>query len=652
MEKEPPAEAPARQAVAQNLHGLANFLRQHPPFDQMEPGHVLELLEHCRLEFFAAGSVVLAPEHGLVRHWYLLRQGHVTGLRPGGEGEPDQHVELWPGEGFPYGALLGERPTRSRFVAAEDSFCLLLPAAAFGRLLQRSEVLRDFALRGVSGLLGRLGRQIQASAVQTMGSDDPLDAPLASLMAREPLCCLPDDSLRQAVAGMNERRVGSTAVVDEAGRLLGIFTLRDLRRAVTDPAIDLDGPIRQAMTPDPFHLQPEHTLFDAAMLMTQHHFGHVCIVADGRLVGVVSERDLFALQKVDMVHLARAMRQSDSFEHLQALRAGMPRLVAHMLAHGASAEQVLHLVTQLNDHTTTRVIELVARAQGMSGAALAGIGWIAFGSEARGEQTLLTDQDNGLVFLAEDKAQASERQAQLLPLAQAINAALDQCGLGLCPGNIMAGNPALCLAGFQWRAFFNRIVQGREPQGLLHATIFFDMRQVWGDDGGFAELQRHAVEAVRAEPAFQRLMAGVALENAPPLGGLKDWLGQALGQTLGRGGQGAAIDLKKQAITLFVDAARVLALAHGIAAASTVQRLRLLGERGHLEPARAEAYVEAFNYLQQLRLRHHQRQLQQGLALDNRLLLAELNALDQRVLRAALAQARHLQDSLRLRYQL
>ncbi|MFC3337962.1 DUF294 nucleotidyltransferase-like domain-containing protein [Paracandidimonas soli] len=637
------AQASAKLAVAQNLQGISTFLQAYPPFDQMEPAHVMFLVEHCMLRFYPSGSPILCPADGRVSHWHLVRQGRVAGLRKGTEDEPDTHLELLPGDGFPFAAMVGERPTRTVYTAAQDTFCLVLPADDFIRLLQMSDAFRDFALRGVSGLLGELGRQIRMTAAHTLGADHSLDMALRELVAREPIVCGPDASLRAAVALMNEHRTGSIAVVDADRRPLGIFTLRDLRRVVVNPEANLDAPIAQVMTPNPYHLKSADTAFDAAMQMTRHHIAHVCIVDDGRLTGVISDRDLFALQRVDLVHLARAIRQADSLEYLQSLREGIPKLVASMLAHGASAEQVLRLVTQLNDQTTARVIELVMHTHGDPGIPF---GWIAFGSEARGEQTLLTDQDNGLIFEADDDAQAQERQALLLPLAKAINHALDQCGLRLCPGDIMAGNPRLCLAGFQWRAFFSRMFQSPTPHSLLNAAIFFDMRHAWGADCGFTQMQAHAVELAANASLFQHMMAKTALENQPPVGGIRNMLGQALGF-----GQNT-IDLKKQALTLFVDAARLLSLAHGLTVPSTVQRLLQLGERGHLEPARAQTYVEAFNYLQQLRLRHHQRQRQDSKPLDNLIRPSDLNALEQRILRSALQQARHLQDSLRLRYQL
>ncbi|RMX10896.1 CBS domain-containing protein [Allofranklinella schreckenbergeri] len=643
----PSLQKAGQQAVAQNIQALAGFLKHYPPFDAMEQAHVLFLLERSRLVFFAAGQPIITPADGKVRFWYVVRQGHVQGLRGDGREEPDVPLNLLPGDGFPFAAIIGERASRRTYTAVEDTFCLQLPVPDFARLAETSEAFGQYAMRGVSSLLGRIGNRLQASAAQTLSESESLATPLAEMLTREPITCTPETSVREAVRRMHDKRAGSIAVVDAQQRLAGIFTLRDLRGLVIDPQANLDGPIEQVMTRKPYHLPPTATAFDATELMAQHHFAHVCIVEDGRLRGVISERDLFALQRVDLVHQARAIRSAQSVEAMTAIRGEIPKLVAKMLAHGASAEQLLRIVTQLNDHTVARVIELVLAERGDPGIAF---GWIAFGSEARGEQTLLSDQDNGIIFRASDVEEARACQARLLPLAHAINTALDACGMSWCTGNVMASNPDLCLADFQWKAFYNRMVLSGSPQDLLHSTIYFDQRLVWGDDAGLADVQAHALQTAGQDEAFLRLMAAQALDRSPPaasqLGGLRHRLKHALG-----GGE-QTIDLKTQALALFVDAVRILALGHGIRAASTVERLRSLGQQGHLPEVRAQTYEEAFNYLQQLRLHHHQQQLQAGQALDNRIDASALNPLEQRVLRGALAEAERLQSTLRLKYRL
>jgi signal-transduction protein with cAMP-binding, CBS, and nucleotidyltransferase domain len=98
----------------------------------------------------------------------------------------------------------------------------------------------------------------------------------------------------------------------------------------------------------------------------------------------------------------------------------------------------------------------------------------ALGSEGRQEQTLASDQDNGLIFAGSGDAVAVREQ--LLPMALRINEALDACGFPLCTGQVMASNPQWCLDLHEWRQrFAGWIIEG-DPQALLNASIFFDLR--------------------------------------------------------------------------------------------------------------------------------------------------------------------------------
>ncbi|MCQ9616971.1 DUF294 nucleotidyltransferase-like domain-containing protein [Paenalcaligenes niemegkensis] len=384
-------------AVTTNTQTIVRFLQDHVPFGQMEQTHQLYLADHCELRSFKAGDILFSPESGQVKRWYLLFDGEVKGIRQSASADhPDERFSLTPGDAFPVAALLGERPTRTQYTAATACQCLVLQIEPFERLLHASEPFRLFAFQGISPLLASLQQQAQAQAARIPGDDQSLDTPLQQLLTRTPVSCTPDTTLEAAVKLMHGHQVSSVAITDESGKLEGIFTLRDLRRVFADASVKRSDRISGLMTKTLHVLEARHSAYDAAMLMTRHHIGHVCIVENGHLAGVLSERDLFALQRVDLVRLSRAIRYADSVNSLQQLRSEMPRLVNSMLAHGAQAMQITALITQLNDHTTTRIIELMLASHGNPDIEFC---WLAFGSEGRHEQTLLSDQDNGILFL-------------------------------------------------------------------------------------------------------------------------------------------------------------------------------------------------------------------------------------------------------------
>lgn len=632
-----------KTAVLQNIHGTSEFLRKYPPFNQMDSAQLAYLVEHCQLRFYAAGESIIKPDDGPVQHFYIVKQGQVVGERPHSARRGSETTfEIASGECFPLAALLGERATRTEHLAGEDTFCLLLGKDAFVRLFAQSAPFRDFALRGVSSLLDQVNQQVQLRAAENLGAQYSLDTPLRELAPQQPVACAAETPLREAVRRMHEQHVGSIVIVDQGDRPHGIFTLRDLRRVVADGE-SLEQPIHALMTQRPFHLSPGASAFDAALAMTERHIAHVCLVEDERLVGVVSERDLFSLQRVDLVHLARTIRHAGRIETLVALRGDIRQLVERMLAHGASSTQITQLVTLLNDHTVCRVIELVLEEMGDPGVPFS---WLCFGSEGRREQTLHTDQDNGILFEAADAADAERIRQLLLPRARRINQLLADCGFALCRGNIMAGNPALCLSRQEWARRFSAFIREATPESLLGSSIYFDLRVIWGAEAGCEQLRQQLLAEVADNSLFQRLLAANALRHRPPLGRFRDFV------VARKGAEKDTLDLKEEGLTPFVDGARLLALAHGIGESSTLRRFAELVRLRVIDAQDGAAYEEAYHLIQQMRLQLHQQQAAQGLAFSNRLDPDSLNHLDRRILRESFRQAQRLQASLALRYQL
>src|SRR5690606_23701940 len=137
-----------------------------------------------------------------------------------------------------------------------------------------------------------------------------------------------------------------------------------------------------------------------------------------------------------------------------------------------------------------------------------------------------------------------------------------------------------------------------------------------------------------------------ALRFRPPL----NWLGALSPRD---DGSGPAIDLKMEGTAIFVDGARILALASGVTATSTVERLEQAAVAHPLPGREIHSWVDAFEYLQLLRLRTQHRRAQGKLAPGasaNHLPLDGLSELDLRILKESLRQARKLQARLEVDY--
>jgi CBS domain-containing protein len=474
---------------------------------------------------------------------------------------------------------------------------------------------------------------LESATQQTMTS------PLAAVMRREPIACPPETPIRAVIALMQAHRIGSMVITDAGGAPLGIFTLRDLVDRVALTGDVLDKPISAVMTAGVFTLPPGATVYEAALAMLRHGIRHVLVTEAGKLVGVVSEKDLFSLQRVSMPQLAGAIRDARDTEHLVQFSHEIREHARKMLGQGVAAEPLTQFIASLNDLLTERVIDLEFAA---IPADAGNYCWIALGSEGRYEQTFFTDQDNGIIFSGTEAPDTARNR--FLPYAERVNQTLDRCGFPLCKGNIMAGNPRWCLSLEEWRDRFAAWIDTGEPQALLHGAIFFDFRMLHGTASLADALRQWLMTHAAHTPRFLHQMAGNALHNRPPLGIFRDFITSDGEDHLD------TIDLKLNGAMLFADAARIYSLAAGIAHTNTCDRLRRFGTLRKLPPAEVGAWVDAFLFIQLLRLRQQNLEQRQGIPLSNRVNPQQLNLLERSTLKEALKQARSLQSRLALDY--
>lgn len=608
----------------------------------MERKHLLWMLERMQLAYYAKDEVLASPQQGLVSHFFVIKQGLVRGSA---KKQLDAVVELHEGECFPVGALLAGRAVTSEYRAEEDVFCFELSSQHFHELVELSVVFKDFCTRRISALFEQSTQAMQAQLSQVSTEQQSLSSALSSVIRCAPVTCSPDTSIRAALQTMRDAHLGSMIVTDTAQKPLGIFTLRDLLTRVVLAELAIDQPISSVMSSQPVTLPPNAFAYEAAMVMAKEGFRHVLVTEpDGKLRGIVSERDLFSLQRVGLRQLGTSIRQAENIATLVSLSTDIRKLTHNMMAQGVAAEQITQLISTLNDLLTTRIIELecVASKLQQPNSCQTEICWLALGSEGRLEQTFYTDQDNGIIFSVPAGETADSMRLRLLPVALRINEALASCGFPLCSGGIMASNPQWCLSREEWQQTFAQWIDHGSPEDLLNASVFFDFRSLYGNASFADSLRAWLNKKISGTPRFLHQMAANALRNRPPLGMVRDFV---VGQT-------QTLDIKLNGVTPFVDAARIFSLASGSTATNTVQRLRDVANLLHIHNDEIEAWIEAFHFLQTVRLLHQYQCVTQGVAMNNQINPKLLNDLDRRILKEAFRQSRKMQSRLSMEYDL
>ena len=471
----------------------------------------------------------------------------------------------------------------------------------------------------------------------------PDQAPLRTLAHRQPLVVPPATTLRETLYRISQGQEDAAVIADQASGLpLGLITLREMLHVISFEGGSLDDPVASHMIGAPLTIAADAPSHRAKVLMAKKGARHLLLTeSDGRLFGLVSQADLLGLRAWGADALIESIATARDLEAMVLAADRVRRRGAELFHSGMGVEALCQWMSGLNDLIAMRVIEIMEDEFDLPAVPWC---WLVFGSEGRLEQTFATDQDNGLIFVPPQPNAAEELRAAFLPFAQAVNQALHHCGFERCRGNIMAGNPSWCLSDAEWQARFADWLDVPEPQALMHGTIFFDFRPLYGSFDPVDRLRTWLIGTTPHQGRFLRSLAEHAVGVSLPLG----WAGQF---TYDRNRDFPhTIDLKLQGARLFMDPARIWALQLGIWATNTAERLRAAAMAMGRAGEDTAADVEAFHLIQRFRI------LQQLQTNDpdavNRVDPDDLNKLHRLMLKEAFKQAKRLQLRLRQQFQL
>ncbi|MBX3586100.1 MAG: CBS domain-containing protein [Ramlibacter sp.] len=432
----------------------------------------------------------------------------------------------------------------------------------------------------------------------------------------------------------------SSVLLLAEGRLVGLITDRDLRNRVVAQGLDSARPVADIATPAPRVAQADSPAFEALLLMARHNIHHVPLMDQGQVIGMITATDLTQQYNTSAVHLAREIDRQDSVQDLARITARVPHLQRDLAAADASAYSTGHIVTSITDALTLRLIEL---AEAELGPAPVGYAWVAAGSQARNEQAARSDQDNCLIL--DNAYDEAWHGAWFRAFSRWVCDGLDACGYIHCPGEMMAMTDTWRQPQRRWAQYFRQWIDEPDPKALMLTCVFFDLRLIHGRADLLDGLRDGVLARTRGNSLFLAHMVGNALKHRPPLGLFG-------GISLTRQGHGpGTIDLKHNGIVPIVDLARVYALAGALPAVNTHDRLERAAHAGEISEAGARDLREALEFLCKMRITHQARQTGQGQKPDNFLALEELSNFERSHLKNAFAVVQTLQEVLAQRYQ-
>jgi CBS domain-containing protein len=468
----------------------------------------------------------------------------------------------------------------------------------------------------------------------------PLARPVGRLLSRPLVACSTDLTVRDAARRMADEDTASIVSLDAAGRPRGIVTDSDLRRRVLSADLDPAVPLARIMSAPVLTIQHDAPAALAVQTMLEQGVHHLVVVdVAGVALGVLADSDLMAAEVDQPLFLARRIERARGMPDLAAARTAFPGAVRLLLDGGVAADVITRILAEAHDRLTRRLLELALAELGPPPCAFC---WVVMGSEGRRDQTLHTDQDNGLIYV---NGVPPETDAYFSRLADWMVRGLEACGAPPCRGGVMATNRAWRGSLDTWRTRFRSWLALTDPDALLRALIGFDFRPAGGSTSLAEELRSWLTAHASSAHPFLARLAQLVSEHRPVIGLLGRF------QVARRGPDKGTLDLKLQGTRPIVDGARLLALENRIPAVDTLERLDGARAASALGGEDTQDVQNAFIALQKLRLRAQLAALQAGREPDNRLAPGKLPRAERTGLREHLRSATRLRDTVVLRFE-
>ncbi|MCC5954822.1 MAG: cyclic nucleotide-binding/CBS domain-containing protein [Natronohydrobacter sp.] len=593
---------------------VLEFLQNVHPYDSLPQDELVRVASCFSRSEVPAGTVIYSvgdPITGV----YLVKSGTIE--------VTDTHGALVsmlsPRNSFGERGLMRDGLAVTTATTTSDAVILCLPADELRHLIANFPSFERFFSRGKSGAAAR--------------QNDLATLKVADLMARKPMSVTTSTTAQEAAQLMRQHRFSCVPVV-EGETLVGIVTTRDLSGRVLAEGRPPETPVAEIMTPDPLALSPQSLGSDILHMMLENRIGHLPVVRDGKLLGMITQTDLTRFQAISSGQLVRDAAIADTFEALAQVTSRIPQLLVQLVGAHNAHEVVTRLITDIADTVTRRLLKLAEEKLGPPPAPYL---WAACGSQGRQEQTGVSDQDNCIII--DDKVTPDD-MAYFTDLARFVSDGLNAAGYFYCPGDMMATNPRWCQPVNVWRRYFRGWINSPSPEAQMLASVMFDLRPIGGQVSLFRDLQEETLAAASKNSIFVAHMVSNSVKHAPPLGLLRSFA------TIRSGEHKNHVDMKLGGVVPVTDLARVYALRGRISAANTRARLLAAEEQGIISVSGARDLVEAYDLIANLRLENQANLVRMGRKPDNFLAPSDLSDFERSHLRDAFVVVRTMQSAV------
>lgn len=456
-----------------------------------------------------------------------------------------------------------------------------------------------------------------------------LSRPLKSI-ASQILLCPSTSSIRDAAILLNRKQM-DILHIHQQGKIIGVINNHDLVNRALSAGLDPGEAVITIMSAPVQSLPGEATLLEGLLKMSKQGISHISITDHHqKITATVGQREISEMQYDTLEFLLGDVERCFNISKIKAVYQRLPVLVKALVDSGNKTENITRIITSLADAIHQRVISMAIDDLGPPPCKFA---FLLMGSLGRGEQTLLTDQDNAIIFEDLPEEKEGKARAYFLTLGKRVNEDLDAVGYRFCQGKIMAGNPKWNQSLKTWKGYFSQWIRNSTPTDILDAAIFFDFRCAYGDCDLVEALRSHVNQAAENRPVFYYHMAHSVIKMKPQ------------SSAAGHG----KLDLKLLTLPLstFI---RLYAIREKISENNSLKRARILLERERIDQATYDELTHTLNYITFLRLKGQAYSIARNEAAQNAVDPERLDRLEAVVMKKLLADIAGIQTRLSIEF--
>ena len=559
------------------------FLSKIHPFEVLTLEEMEICIKNMDIAYYPKDSILISAEK-IPSHFFIIIKGSVYEYSIDNEVVIDYQEE----DSFDSNSLIYAKATNT-FKVYEDLICYELEKTVFLKLIEQNQQFRDYFLKDLVNKIQTLKDKKYTSELSSY-----MISKVEDTLIHEPCIIDEDTTLINAIQKSMEYKT-SSIIVKRKNKEYGIITDSILKTRVLLEGRDLNIPVKDIAKFPLLTVLNDDYLFEALTILVKRNIKRIGVLNhNNEMIGILEQIDILSHFSNHTYMVDSKIKKAKNIDELKDASENLLNIIKNLHAKGVKVNHISNLIGQLNTKVYQKLYDLIVPFELQQKAC-----FIVMGSEGRNEQIIKTDQDNALIIKDDIDVE------QFRPYMNQMIRCLSDFGYPQCEGNIMASNPFWCKTVSEYKNEITKWIEKPNMQNYIDLAIFFDSFAVAGDKELSINLKDGLFDKLLNKDVFMAYFAKTTLSfDTPNI--ISNFITKK-----------SNIDIKKTAIFPIVQGIRTLALKEKIKETTTLRRIKILEDKKILEKNRADELIEAFDFVNTLRLKFQLNAIQDGKKFNN-----------------------------------